>query len=527
MESVIAEAEPGQAAVARPARSRWQLRRRHLWVLAPLALIWVFQSIGTIEPFDFWWNVTSGRIMVQTGRFLADDLLVYSPVRLPYSNPQWGAQLLFYGAWVLGPTVLLLLRAAIVTATYGILFAVCYRRSRSLGWAAVAVLAAYLTGLTNYGVRPQLFAFLPFAAFLWLLERKADHPRALWALAPIMVVWVNVHGSYFLGWGLLGLYGLGTLLERVLDPAGRAWLRHTWPRRELLPMAVGALAAFLNPYGLGIIAYFFSATGDATARSLNIEWQPPTLYNGTGILFFCNVALFLGLLIASRRRVGWTEGLLLAVFGYLALLAIRNCLWWGWVTAPGLAASGVALGRLLFPNGLDAPAPAPAPDTPDALAPALAPTPLADIPALNWLIAGGLALAAVVAAPIWRPDRALDKSTPVALGRWLAAQPVHDHLFNYMEWGGYLEWVLYPRQQLFIDGRFEARQRSVWDDYLAISQGSGDWEARLARYGVNTLVLNRGFHATLIPLVQASPHWQQVYPEAGTSDPAAVVFYRR
>ena len=100
-------------------------------------------------------------------------------------------------------------------------------------------------------------------------------------------------------------------------------------------MAVAALAAFLNPYGLGIIAYFFTATGDKTARDLNIEWQPPTLYNGTGILFFANVGLFLLLLLASRRRVGWTEGLLMGAFGFLALLSIRNVIWWGWVTAPG------------------------------------------------------------------------------------------------------------------------------------------------------------------------------------------------
>ncbi len=518
---------------AQPARALgWSglVRRRHLWILAPLALIWIFQCFTQIEPFDFWWNVTSGRIMFATGRFLADDVLVYTPVRLPYSNPQWLAQLLFYAVYGAWPAAMLLVRTAIITATYGLLFAVCYRRSRSLGWSAVAVLVAYVTGLTNYGMRPQLFAFVPFVAFLWLLERKDTHPRSLWALAPIMVFWVNVHGSYFLGWALLGLYGLGTLLTRLGDPAGRAWLRRQWARVELLPMAVGALAAFANPYGLGIISYFFTATNDPTARALNVEWQPPTLYNGTGILFFANVALLALLLLASRRPVGLQEGLLLAAFGFLSLLSIRNCIWWGWVTAPTLATAGVALAARLFPAAVAAPAAAaappagPAPDTPDPPEAATAPVGAApEIPALNWLIAGLLVLAAVAVAPIWRPgDAVLAPTTPVALGRWLAAAPVHGPVFNYMEWGGYLEWVLYPRQQLFIDGRFEARQTQVWDDYLAISQGSSDWEARLARYGVGTLVLKRDFDHDLIPLVQASSDWQQVYQDA-----AALVFNHR
>ncbi len=55
-----------------------RLRRTHLWVIVPLALIWVFQSLPAIEPFDFWWNVTSGRIMLGGGpfAFLGTDVLV-------------------------------------------------------------------------------------------------------------------------------------------------------------------------------------------------------------------------------------------------------------------------------------------------------------------------------------------------------------------------------------------------------------------------------------------------------------------
>src|SRR5689334_9861843 len=55
------------------------LRRAHLWLIAPLALIWIFMSQARIEPFDFWWNVVSGRIMAETGRFLGTDVLVYTP----------------------------------------------------------------------------------------------------------------------------------------------------------------------------------------------------------------------------------------------------------------------------------------------------------------------------------------------------------------------------------------------------------------------------------------------------------------
>src|SRR4051812_31450068 len=89
----------------RAKRSALTLRRRHLWLLAPLAIIWSFECLRAIEPFDFWWNVASGKIMFDMGQFLGTDVLVYSPVREPYSNPQWVAQLLFYAFYAVSPAL--------------------------------------------------------------------------------------------------------------------------------------------------------------------------------------------------------------------------------------------------------------------------------------------------------------------------------------------------------------------------------------------------------------------------------------
>jgi hypothetical protein len=155
-----------------------------------------------------------------------------------------------------------------------------------------------------------------------------------------------------------------------------------------------------------------------------------------------------------------------------------------------------------------------------------------DIPLLNWGIAAFLVGIALAVAPIWKaPEAAYAAGTPTSVARWLATRPPHGPIFNYMEWGGYLEWWLYPpqqaypAQQMFIDGRFEARQPAVWDDYLAISSGAPDWQARLDKYGVQTLVLNRSFAAKLIPLIETSPRWQKVYPAQPADDAVGVIYY--
>jgi hypothetical protein len=512
---------PGETAgsAARPA---FRLSKAHLWVVGLIAVIWFAGSIDVIEPYDFWWNVKSGEIMTQTGHFLATDVLVGTPVREPYYNPQWGSQVLFYWVYAISPYLLLTLRVVIVAATMGLLIRLCAWRANSLRIGVIATLVAYLAAWTNYGIRPQLFAFLPFVGFLYLLERKDVAPRWLPLLVPIMLFWVNVHGSFLLGVGLLGIYGLGTVLEKAGTADGRRWLVSGPALWQGFWLAAAAAASLLNPYLEGIYRYFFIATNDPIARSLNIEWQPPALNTGTGQLFYLQVLIFLISVYISKRRMRPTEILLILVFGFLALTSLRNVIWWGWVTAPIMAANLAYWAEARrqakeVRRGEQADA---------------APVPLrnTDLPAMNWVIAILLLGGALLFTPLWREANpfvpatakaALAEGTPTDAAVFLQSTNPPGPIFNYMEWGGYLGWELYPQYKMFIDGRFEARELQVWYDYLSVSRGRVDWESTLAKYGVRTLVLNKEFHRDLIPFVTQSPNWKKAY-----EDKQAVVFVK-
>ena len=523
-------AAPGEVEEAQEQEQEGGLRLRHLWAIVPLAVAWFAGSIDFIEPFDFWWNLKSGEIMMQTGQFLANDVLVWTPVREPYYNPQWGSQLLFHWVFSVSPYLLLTLRAAIVTGAVGLLLWLCAWKSGSLRVASVATVIAYLTAWTNLGVRPQLFAFLPFLGFLFLLERKDAYPKWLPLLVPIMLFWVNAHGSFFLGVGLIGIYAVGTLIEKMGSEEGRKWLRSREATWQAGWMGAGALATLANPYFVEIYNYFLVATNDPIARSLNLEWQPPTLNTGTGQLFFANVLILLVSFYASKRRARPTEILLILAFGYLSLTSLRNVLWWGWVTAPTLAANFAAWGDLRRRTKDGS---ADIDHQPPTTALTLSPQPSAsrkEVPVLNWLFAGVLVGGAVLFTPLWREGNpltpvsakgALSGGTPVEVARFLERERPPAPLFNYMEWGGYLGWALYPTYQMFVDGRFEARQVQVWEDYLSVSRGRADWQKTLDSYGIRTLILSKEFHTALIPFVAQSQEWVKVY-----EDKMGVVYVR-
>jgi hypothetical protein len=225
-----------------------------------------------------------------------------------------------------------------------------------------------------------------------------------------------------------------------------------------------------------------------------------------------------------------TELLLVVAFGYLSLLSLRNVMWWGWVTAPITAASLAACAaqwRAWREARRQAAAPTGQAQQREEQATGVART---EIPAFNWVIAGLLVGGALLFTPLWRPANpfvpatakaALSDNTPTKLAQYLKDEDVPTPLFNYMEWGGYLGWELYPRYKMFVDGRFEAREVQVWDDYLSISRGHANWSKTLDSYGVNTLVLNKEFHEKLIPLVTEDAGWRKVY-----EDKAGVIFTR-
>src|SRR5439155_11251772 len=112
------------------------------------------------------------------------------------------------------------------------------------------------------------------------------------------------------------------------------------------------------------------------------------------------------------------------------------------------------------------------------------------------------------------------EDTPVSLTAWVADQ-VDGKVFNPMEWGSLLAWRA-PKAKLFIDVRIWVFPKDVWEDYREISGAARGWEDRLDARGVQWAILDRRFHAALIPYISDSPRWEKVY-----EDELGLIFRRK
>jgi hypothetical protein len=81
-----------------------------------------------------------------------------------------------------------------------------------------------------------------------------------------------------------------------------------------------------------------------------------------------------------------------------------------------------------------------------------------------------------------------------------------------MGYGSYLMWAA-PEQPVFADPRIELYPYAQWVDYINLGQAN-NVEARLARYRIDGLLLDKKEQQPLVAWAQQAPGWRLRYEDA-------------
>jgi hypothetical protein len=510
------------AALARTRAAGSAFGVEHLWTLLPLALIAALLALAPTTPHDFWWHLRVGQVVAERGVPTTNLFSWGVPAETPFVYAAWLADWLFYQAYAaLGLPGPVLARNLLGLAGFALVAAEARRRSGSWRLAGLAVLLAGAMTINNLTTRPQNFVWPVFAAYALLLGAYAAGqvgPRVLLALPPLMVFWVNAHGSFVLGLALLALALLGESARRALGHAGAlGWRRLLW----LALAAAACLAATaLNPIGPGVFGYVARLLGDPSSQSLVNEWQPPTTRSLAGALFFAAVVALVAALALGRRRPTLTDALLLCAFLWLALSGMRYVVWFGMLAMPVLAQ---CLARPPLTGGS---VEEPATQTPRAapfaargerwFAGAVALLLAACVAVLQPPLKAALPLPAAYEgffAPVPGGAELFTRDTPVGAAEHLRRNPLPGRLWNDMAYGSYLIWAA-PEQPVFVDPRVELYPLSLWQDYLAIAEARDHRRLLIEVYDVRRVLLDRALQPKLAAALAADPRWEQEYADA-------------
>jgi hypothetical protein len=515
--------------------ARFVLTLDHVWVIVALILLAVRPLLTPIPPNDFWWHLATGRQIVAQGAIPNVDSFSFTRAGAPFFNQGWLAQLFMYGVFQLGGLPLILsVQALVVALAYGLLLRLCIRRSGSVQLSvALLLLTTMPLSFNNWIVRPQSYALPIFAAFLTILtEYRLGLSRRLWLLPLLMALWVNVHGTFVLGFALIGITFVGEALkalrgrktkdqrlktkdqrpttkdgetvtndDRLTDPwsfGHSSFGRGSSGPWSLRPLALwGALttaAVLLNPRGFAVVGYVRNLLGSNQVTSLVTEWAPPTIRDIDGTIFFAFLIGLVAVLVYARRRPDLTDLLLTGAFFWLALGAGRNVVWFGFVATPLLVVQAATL-----------------------LPQARAAREVVGSPTLNAVLVAMLGLLLAAALPWFKPalfppsvGALLSADTPVDAIAFIRAQPDRPRLLFHTEAAGsYLIWAA-PEQPVFVDTRIELYPYEQWHDYINLGQAH-DVDALLKKYDIDGLLLDVKRQQPLLELIRRSDAWVERY----------------
>ncbi len=442
---------------------------------------------------DTGWHIRTGDYILARGIPMR-DLFSFSAAGRRWFAWEWLSDLVFaqiHRWW--GLPGIAAMAAVLVCLPATLLFARMLRGGAG-AWVALAVtLAATSAASVHNLARPHLFSLVLLVGGLWMLDedRRSCTPW-LWTLAPMAGLWANLHGGFAAWLGTLGLLVAISAAERNR----MAFLRYG------TLTALSTAATLINPYGWQLHRHILGYLVSPWISEHVSEFQSPQIRSENMVVFA--VLLLVGAGVAAREwKANLFEAGLVMIFGFAALRSARYVPLFAVVAAPligvhvagwwrGMAA-GVPQGsawRILWESS-------------QALG-------------SQWRVTPWMPALAVLAMCAVLPTAGLadfpEQTFPVSavnLNAALLTSPAGARVLTSDQWGDYLTYRLYPRTQVFFDGRSDFYGEAIGEDYRILQAAGRNTSEVMARYR---------FTAALLPLdwplgqiLERDPGWREIY----------------
>lgn len=462
-----------------------------------LGVLAVLTVRSRFDDPDMWWHLKMGEIIWTTHTIPTTDIFSYTTNHHAYVAHEWLAQLLIYGAYRFGGYSGLMIWLCFFTAAILIAgYFLCSIYSENAKIAFLGALTIWLFATIGLAIRPQMIGYLLLVVELLLIHLgRTRNPRWFLWLPLLFAIWVNCHGSFFLG--LIVLVALlfaslfnfrhGSLVAPRWDPYCRKML--------MLALVLSVAALFLNPIGAKQILYpLDTLLHQPIGLSQVDEWQPLQLGDARGLALLGVLGCMLLLVIVRQSELLWHELLLLALATWLAAGHRRMLFAFGILAAP-------VLSRLLSTSweGYD--------QEQDRALPNV------------------VFIAASVMTILWAfPDQQMlakqvEERSPVKAVEFIRSHHLYGRILNEYVYGGYLIWAA-AEHPVFVDGRADVfEQTGVLGEFGDWATLQSDPNKLLDKYGIDFCLLTRKSPMTFVlPLLH---NWTAIY-----SDDNSVIFIR-
>ena len=369
------------------------------------------------------------------------------------------------------------------------------------------VLLVTISSSLHWLARPHILTLTLTVIWYHILDAyQYRNKNYLYLLPPLMLLWVNLHGGFIIGFLLLGIYVCGNAAEALFV--------RTTPKTQgkdkftalTSTSVVCVLFSVVNPHGFYVLLFPFKTVSAQFLIDVISEYLSPNFHEMLPFKYL--LLLTIGCLAVSRRKVDFIELSLVLLFTYMALYSARHIPLFAIVIAPILLRHTdfmlqKADGKLvqLFKDRS---------------------TNLASTDAqLNGYIWPAIAVLAVCILAEKETVRFNFDETrmPVAAVNFLKRENIKGNMFNNDLFGGYIIYAASPQYKVFVDGRSDMYGSDRMKEYMKVALVQPGWKEVLSRYDINFVLYNANSPLSL--LLSDNTNWRLVY-----ADKTANIFVR-
>lgn len=368
---------------------------------------------------------------------------------------------------------------------------------RNLYAAGGALLLGAILSTPVLWPRPQIFSILYTSIFLVLLDRYLTTSKLtnLIPLPVIMLFWVNQHGAFIVGLGVIGIFILGRFFDTLIKVIReKRDLKGPFDKTTLIlifVLLICALFTLINPNGIRILAYPFQTVNDASLQQFNQEWASPDFHERTWIPLAVMYLSLIGFGLKSKRSISTTNILLVLIFGYMALSALKHVALFALVAIPVLADQIASVipytndqtrkDRLIRPFSLV-------------------------------VLFGAIYLFVNTLVHFDQNQEIVTRDRfPVDAVNYMTENQINGRILNSYNWGGYMIWNLYPQYKVYIDGRCDMYGAEFVTHYVDIYFSKPGWEDSLDKEQIEYVLVEKGSYISVA--LQQTQNWDLLYDD--------------
>ena len=265
-----------------------------IFVALLCALVFTPLSVRLLGDAGIGWHIRTGQQILATHAIPHVDSFSSTMAGTPWFAWEWLYDLVVGQLEAtLGLNGVVWLTAIVIAAVFAWTFHLLIARGANFFVALGLVLLAVSASMIHFLARPHVVSWLFTLAWFWILDsserygfdgQDGKNGRRVWALPLLMLVWVNVHGGFLLGFVLLVIFLVGAAwtlfrtkegrIEELLQKiaAGKRVRRLTWV--GLLSVA----ASLVNPYGWKLYGHVYSYLSNRFLMDHIDEFQSPNFH---------------------------------------------------------------------------------------------------------------------------------------------------------------------------------------------------------------------------------------------------------